>query len=279
MLPISVVILTYNSEATINATLESVRAISDDVHVVDSYSSDNTLDLIRAHGSQVVQHAFENYGAQRNWAIDTLPFKYDWQLHLDADERLSDDLVRELNRLFEAGPPDDIAGYYVPRLLHFLQRPLKHGGLFPTYHMRLFRRAAGRCESRRYDQHFYVKGKSANLASYMIDDVHLSLSEWTNRHNRWSDAEVEELLHPTEHGVVAPGRETPVAVKRAQRRLYDSQPLFLRPFLLFFYRYVWKRGFLDGTEGFIFYVLQTFWFRFLVDAKVYERRRPKNAAP
>jgi hypothetical protein len=107
----------------------------------------------------------------------------------------------------------------------------------------------------------------------MIDDIRISLGEWTNRHNRWADAEVDELLAPT-HGVIAGDKSgDPVAEKRAQRGYYYRQPLFLRALLLFLYRYIWKRGFLDGREGLIFYVLQTFWFRFLVDAKLYERRK------
>ena len=93
MLPISVIILTYNSEATIGATLASARRISDDVHVVDSFSTDRPLEIARAAGARVTQHPFENYGVQRNLAIDTLPLKYDLPLHLDADERLSDELV------------------------------------------------------------------------------------------------------------------------------------------------------------------------------------------
>ncbi len=273
MLPISVVILTFNAEATIGATLASARRISDDVHAVDSFSTDTTHEIVRQGGGILVQHPFENYGAQRNWAIDTLPFKYEWQLHLDADERLSDELVDELTALFASGPPEEIAGYYLPRLVHFHLKPLKHGGMYPIYHMRLFRRGQGRCELRKYDQHFYVDGKSAQLHSPMIDDIRLPLGEWTARHNRWADAEVEEILNPGAAGVIGGGSGNPVAEKRAQRGFYYRQPLFLRAFLLFFYRYIFKLGFLDGKEGLIFYTLQTLWFRFLIDAKLYERRK------
>jgi glycosyltransferase involved in cell wall biosynthesis len=271
-LPISVVVLTFNAESTIGATLASVAALSGDVHVVDSGSTDRTLEIVRAAGAKVVQHPFENYGAQRNWAIDTLALAHDWQLHLDADERVSDALAAELRALFAAGPPADIAGYYIPRLVHFHGRALRHGGMYPIYHLRLFRRGRGHCENRKYDQHFFVDGPSARLASPMIDDIRMSFSEWTTRHNRWADAEVDEILDPGSD-VIAAGGDTPVARKRAQRGWYYRAPLFLRAFLLFFYRYVLRLGFLDGKEGLIFYVLQTFWFRFLVDAKLYERRK------
>ena len=274
---ISVVVLTFNSEATIGATLASARAVSDDVHVVDSFSTDRTLDIARAAGAHVVQHAFENYSAQRNWAIDNLPLKGGWQLHLDADERLSDELVVQIKSLDPAGLSGDTAGYYIPRLVHFHGRPLRHGGLYPMYQMRLFRSGCARVEMRKYDQHFICNGATATLSAPMIDDIRLSLSEWTARHNRWADAEVEEILNPASN-VIAPGSGDPIAEKRAQKSLYYRQPLFLRAFLLFLYRYVWKLGFLDGTEGLIFYVLQTFWFRFLVDAKLYERRKAGRGA-
>jgi hypothetical protein len=107
----------------------------------------------------------------------------------------------------------------------------------------------------------------------MIDDIRLSLTEWTHRHNRWADAEVDEILSPS-RGVIAPGTGDPVAEKRALRSRYNDAPLFWRALGLFLYRYVLKRGFLDGRWGLIFFVLQTFWFRFLVDAKLHERRHP-----
>ena len=105
----------------------------------------------------------------------------------------------------------------------------------------------------------------------MIDDIRLTLSEWTLRHNRWADAEVDEILAPGGTGVIGPGSGDPVAEKRRARGWYYRAPLFLRAFLLFFYRYVIRLGFLDGRNGLVFYVLQTLWFRFLVDAKLAER--------
>jgi hypothetical protein len=142
--------------------------------------------------------------------------------------------------------------------------------MWPILHLRLFRRGCGRCESRKYDQHFYVDGQSAQLKGPMIDDIRLSLTEWSARHNRWADAEVDEILSPS-NDVINPGKATPVAKKRALRSYYNKAPLFWRSFGLFLYRYVIRRGFLDGRWGLIFFVLQTFWFRFLIDAKLYER--------
>ena len=270
-LPLSVVILTFNAASTIGATLASASVLSDDVHVVDSGSTDATLDIAGQAGARISSHPFEHYGAQRNWAIDELPLKYEWQLHLDADERVSDELANELRALFAGdGPPDSIDGYYIPRLVHFHRQPIRHGGMWPIFHMRLFRRGRGHCENRKYDQHFYVDGQSARLKSPMIDDIRLSLTEWTARHNRWADAEVEEMLCPSQ-SVIAPGNATPVARKRSLRHGYNRAPHFWRSLGLFIYRYFFRLGFLDGRWGLIFFVLQTFWFRFLVDAKLLER--------
>jgi glycosyltransferase involved in cell wall biosynthesis len=252
-----------------------VRDLSADIHVVDSGSTDATLAIAREAGATIHHHPFETYGAQRNWAIDTLEFAHPWQLHLDADERVSDGLAAELRALFAGdGPPISIAGYYVPRLVHFHGQPIRHGGMWPIHHMRLFRAGRGRCETRKYDQHFFVDGPAGKLAEPMIDDIRLSLAEWTARHNRWADAEVDEILAPAADGIIKPGTGDPVAEKRLLRSRYDRAPLFWRALGLFFYRYILKRGFLDGKWGLIFFVLQTFWFRFLVDAKLYERRQP-----
>ncbi len=271
---LSVVILTFNSEATIGATLASARRVSDDIHIVDSGSTDATLAIVEAAGAQVARHPFESYGAQRNWAIDNLPLRHAWELHLDADERLTDDLVAAIEGLKTRGFPAPTVGYFIPRLVHFLGHPIRHGGMYPIWHMRLFRRGSGRCEARRYDQHFFVDGPSARLDAPMIDDMRMPLGEWVIRHNRWADAEADELMHGSgATGIAAKLGGNPVERKRALRGGYNRMPWFLRAFLLFLYRYIVRLGFLDGRAGLIFFVLQTFWFRFLVDAKLYERSR------
>jgi hypothetical protein len=160
--------------------------------------------------------------------------------------------------------------------VHFHGRALRHGGMYPIYHMRLFRSGRGRCEDRKYDQHFRADGRTEKLEYPMIDDIRLSLSEWTIRHNRWADAEVDEILNPGGEGVIAAGSGDPVAEKRRARGWYYRAPMFLRAFLLFHYRYFVRLGFLDGKEGLIFYTLQTLWFRFLVDAKLHERRKAEK---
>ncbi len=269
---VSVVVLTFNSERTLPGTLRSVSSISDDVVVVDSLSGDDTVLIARNAGARVFQHVFTSYGAQRNWAIDNLELKYQWQLHLDADERLDATLARSVAQRDEE---PGIEGYIVARYLRFLGRDLHHGGLAPTWHLRLFRAASAHCEERRYDQHFYLRtGATRVLEGSMVDDIQMNLSEWTLRHNRWSDAEVEEtLFKSTAPGVVGRFWGTRIERRRALRDTYNILPLFLRPVLLFSYRYVLCAGFLDGKEGLIFWVLQTFWFHFLVDAKIFEAQR------
>jgi glycosyltransferase involved in cell wall biosynthesis len=271
---LSVIVLTFNSEATIGATLASARRVSDDVHVVDSGSQDRTLAIAAEHGAQITRHPFESYGAQRNWAIDSLPLRHAWELHLDADERLTEALIAAIAALKARNFAGPAVGYFIPRLVHFLGSPIRHGGMYPIWHMRLFQHGRGRCEARRYDQHFYVDGPTDRLPHPMIDDIRMPLGEWVIRHNRWADAEAEELVSGGSGAGVTPRLGgNPVERKRALRGSYNRLPLFFRAFLLFFYRYVLRLGFLDGRAGLIFFVLQTFWFRFLVDAKLHERAR------
>ncbi|MBU1109748.1 MAG: glycosyltransferase family 2 protein [Candidatus Riflebacteria bacterium] len=270
----SVIILTYNSESYIEETVKAALRVSDDVHAVDSFSTDTTLAILARLGVKTVQHPFEHYGLQRNWAIANCGNKHEWQLHLDSDEIMSDALVDEIN-----GLPDnpDVNGYFIPRMPAFLGRKIYYGGMYPIWHMRLFKRQSGHCEDRIYDQHFYVEGQTAQLKNPMVDYVCSSLTEWVTRHNKWADAEVRELFANDKSGrIQADANGNPIEKQRYWRSIYEKFPLFVRPFLLFIYRYFLKLGFLDGVEGLIFFFLKDFWFRFLIDAKIYEQRLRKN---
>jgi glycosyltransferase involved in cell wall biosynthesis len=268
----AIIVLSFNSEDTLGATLSKARELSDEIFVVDSFSKDGTVALAESFGAKVVQHPFEHYGAQRNWAIDNLPITRAWQLHLDADEVMDDRLVDAIRKL-----PEDAraSGYFIARYVRFLGRVMRHGAMSPTWHLRLFQSGVGRCEERRYDQHFLVKsGETAQLPGEMIDDIRMPLTEWTARHNRWADGEVAEMSAADDGARVEADKQgNPAERKRYWRKRYNQLPLFVRPFALFFYRYFFRLGFLDGQEGFIFWTLQTFWFRFLVDAKIFEKRK------
>jgi hypothetical protein len=153
--------------------------------------------------------------------------------------------------------------------------------MFPIWHLRLFRRGLGRCETREYDQHFLVDGPTAKLRGWLIDDNRSPLHEWVNRHNQWSDAEVRELQSdPTGRPLVQPRLfGNPLERKRSLRQNYQRLPGFVRVFLLFGYRYFLRLGFLDGKEGLTFFVLQTLWYRFLVDAKLFEQELAARGSP
>ncbi|MDR3414439.1 MAG: glycosyltransferase family 2 protein [Formivibrio sp.] len=273
---LSIIIMTHDSAHVIERTLRAAFRVSDDVHVIDSFSEDNTVEVCRLAGCHVVSRAFNGYADQRNWSVDNLPLRYSWQMHLDADEELEDELIGLINAVpFENAPCD---GYIIGRKVVFMGRVLRHGSVAKTWHCRIFRNGFGRCEDRLYDNHFVCRGSVKVLKGYVLDHQDNTISEWTARHNYWSDVEVREIVSNVpskdrQYTVAANVGGNPIERKRFFKAKYYSLPLFFRVFAYFFYRYVIRLGFLDGVEGMIYHILQGFWFRFLVDAKIYEARR------
>ncbi len=278
-LPLCVVILTYNEEQSLPGCLESFKGLDCKIFVVDSGSTDRTVEIAKAADAQVVEHPFENYGAQRNWAQENLPVQGEWFLHLDADERLTPELTTEIGRVLQQ-PAAEVNGFLLRRRMIFMGRWIKHGGQYPSYHLRLFRRGRGRCEDRLYDQHFLVDGRIGRLEHDYFNVITSDLNTWSLRHTRWAELEARELLSDGEGASrVRPAAfGTPIERKRWLRdSVYGRSPLFLRAFLYWIYRYFVRLGFLDGVEGLIFHFLQGCWYRFLVDAKIYELRRKRKA--
>ena len=272
--PVAAVVLTYNEERNLPECLASLAGWVDELFVVDSGSSDRTVDIAREHLAVVVQHPFEHYGAQRNWAIDHLPITAPWTLHVDADERVTSELRRSIVTALSS---DDAAtaGYLVSRRTMFVGRWIRHGGHYPAWHLRLVRTGAGRCEDRLYDQHFYVAGAVQKLQGDLIDTLTPDVTTFTARHLRWAALEAAEHESPSDATGRIRGRlDSMNAIERRRwlRDWYARLPLFVRPTLYFLYRYFVRLGFLDGRAGLVFHVLQGFWFRFLVDAFILERR-------
>jgi glycosyltransferase involved in cell wall biosynthesis len=272
-IPVSVIILTYNEEQNIEACLQSLGKLFNEVFVVDSGSTDRTLSILESYDVKVIHHPFTNYSLQRNWAFKNLPLTHDWILNLDADHRLTDEFKLEVAAIFSRAIAPDINGFLASRKTIFMNKWIKYGGHYPTYHAVLFRKNKGICEEKLYDQHFKVEGKTQKLKGDIIDLITESLSTFTLRHDKWSSLEALEQVQPQQKGDVIRGvfnGDNPIAKRRYFKNLYERFPLFIRPFIYFFVRYFFRLGFLDGKEGLIFHFLQCFWFRFLIDAKIYE---------
>ena len=274
ILSISVVILTYNEEKNIEECLKSLNGIAENIFIVDSGSTDDTINIVKKYTDKIYTNTFENYSQQRNWAFDNLPINTEWIMNLDADHRVTEELKNELIEIFSASIDNDIKGFLSSRKTIFMNRWIKHGGHYPVYHAFMFRKGFGYCEDKIYDQHFVVNGKVKILNGDIIDIITDSLSTFTLRHNLWSDLEaIEAFKNNTQEGTgtISPKLSGhPIEKRRLLKKFYLKFPLFVRPIVYFLYRYFIRFGFLDGKEGLIFHFLQGFWFRFLIDAKLYE---------
>ena len=276
--PVSVVILSYNEEKNIKECIESILDFTQHIYVVDSGSTDKTLEILSNYPVQVLSNPFTNYSQQRNWALNSIDFKTEWVLNMDADHRASKEFKSEVKQLFLKGIPTDINGIMASRRTMFMDKWIKYGGHYPTYHAVMFRLGKGKCENKLYDQHFLVEGNTMKVKGDIIDMITESLSTFTLRHDKWSNLEAIQQFENklNEEGIIkADVSGNPIQKRRYYKNLYEKFLLFVRPFIYFFIRYFLKFGFLDGKRGLIFHFLQCFWFRFLIDAKIYELR--KNA--
>jgi glycosyltransferase involved in cell wall biosynthesis len=276
---LSVILLTFNEEVNLPSCLDSLRGLDCEIFVLDSGSTDRTLEIAKSWGARIFHHPFEHYSVQRNWAQKNLPIGGEWVLHLDADERVTPELVGEINQILES-PSDDVAGFMLRKRTIFMGRWIRYGGHYPSYHLRLFRKRHGACEDRLYDQHFLVDGEVRLLNHDFLDVVACDLRSWTLRHTKWAQLEAEEILRVHKRGQrVRPDPEgNPIERRRWLREgVYLRWPLFSRAFLYWFFRYFLRLGFLDGKEGLIFHFLQGCWFRFLVDASIYEQKWASNS--
>lgn len=271
---LTIILLTFNEEKNIHDCIDSLNGIPADIFVVDSYSTDKTIDILNERGIAYQQHSFGNYSLQRNWAQDHDPFGNPWVLHLDADERLTPELRDWIINDFPSYTDTD--AFIFSRRAVFLGKWIRFGGHYPNYHLRLFKKECGRCEDKAYDQHFVSTGKSEIIRGKdIINVLSDNLGSFIERHNKWSLMEAVEILKQQKSGEVRSKLVgNPIERKRwLKNNLFEGLPLFIRSIFYFIYRYFFRLGFLDGKRGLVFHVLQGFWFRFLVDAKVYEIRK------
>ncbi len=274
-LPISVIIITFNEEKNIEECVKSVYGSMDEIFIVDSYSTDKTLEIARNYTGNIFQHPFNNYAQQRNWSQGNLPVRNEWVFHLDADERVSQELIAQLGMIFRSCVDAD--GFMLARRTIFRDRWIRHGGHYPAYHMRIFRKNLGLCENRLYDQHFIVSGKTLKIEGDIVNVIMADLKLWASRHRQWAYLEAREMLFNNRNTMDIKLSGSPIERKRWLRyNVYYRLPLFVRAFTYFFYRYILRLGFLDGWQGLIFHFWQGFWYRLLVDLNIFKLALNKN---
>jgi glycosyltransferase involved in cell wall biosynthesis len=243
--PISVLLPTYNCAKIVRDTLESVKW-ADEILVVDSYSADNTLEVCREYGACIIQHEYINSAKQKNWAVPQC--QNEWVLQIDTDEVLTAELRAEIEQAVVTTPPD-IHAFRMPRRNHYLGRWIRHGGFYPDYQIRLFRRDKGRWREREVHAHVAVPGGIGTLRNDLLHYGAPSLSKQLSNLDRYTRYEVDEL-------------------KKVGANFHWHH-LVARPWLIFFYRYVLLQGFRDGWRGFILCAYLGI-YEFLCRAKLWE---------
>jgi glycosyltransferase involved in cell wall biosynthesis len=276
MSPIDLIVLTYNEELNLDYCLRSVQGLAQNIFVVDSGSTDRTVEIAHQYGAQVVKNPFTNQAQQFNWALDNLPIQSDWILRLDADEYLLPELRDEILYVLPK-IPDVIRGLYMKRRMIFLGKWIRHGGYYPIWLLRLFRYGKARSEQIEMDEQIVlIEGKSGRLKNDFVDHNRKGLSAWTLKHEAYATRQayaLHSLQKSSDQEAIQPNLfGNSVERKRwLKRNLYGRTPFFYRAFLYFGYRYFLRFGFLDGLQGLIFHFLHACWYLFYVDAKIYEK--------
>jgi glycosyltransferase involved in cell wall biosynthesis len=278
VLPLSVIVPVRNEARNLPACLESLREVGE-VYVVDSQSTDATVEIARSFGAHVVQFHYQGgWPKKRQWAMESLPLAYDWIFLVDADEALTPELAQEIRRTIQ---DSQFNGYHVALRMHFLGRKLRHSGA-RFEKLSLFRRGLGRFECRLKDQdesmadmevheHVVVEGKTGRLKHPLLHRNVESLSHYIRKHDEYSNWEARVWLEGE-----ANAQDLPPSLfgSQAQRRRWLRKKFFAvpgSPLLFFFYKYIFRLGFLDGIPGLIYCSLQGIQF-FHIKAKIYELR-------
>ncbi len=275
MLDISVIILTFNEEKHIERCLKSLLLFTDKIFIIDSGSTDKTVEIAQSLGAIVQFNPWVTYAQQFNFGIQHNPFKTKWLMRMDCDEYVMPELANELIEKLPA-TQEEFSGLYVKRRVFFMNKWIKRGGYYPIWLLRVWRSGKGICEESWMDEHIKLfEGKTLNLTNDIVDHNLNNLTWWTQKHNLYAIREVIDLLNINynfrDFQAVEPVFwGTQEQRKRYLKVKYANLPLFTRPLFYFLYRYFIKLGFMDGKQGLIWHFLQGFWYRFLVDAKIYE---------
>lgn len=278
MIPVTAIIVTRNEAPNIERTLANLHGFVDEIVVIDSQSEDGTAELCRPYADQVVDLPYEHGRIIPwiyQWGLDNLALRNEWVLILEADQRISDELKRELQALFSRSATGADA-FYMRRRQVFRGKLLRFGGYGSKYMLKLFRRSLGRLDEVEQDTRVYVRGTTRKLKGALLEEnaKEEEILFYLQKHLRYADAFAREEHKRRIERIGWKGRARLLGSPDERilwlKALYYRLPLYLRPLLYFLYRYVLLLGFLDGKTGFVFHFLQAFWFRLVVDIRLEE---------
>lgn len=277
ILSVTVVILTYNEEIHIERCIRSLQEIAEKIFIVDSFSTDKTVEIARSLGAEIRQRSWKNYSDQFQWGLDNCNSNSVWMMRMDADEYLEPKLQREIQDVLP-NLHDNICGVYINRKVFFHDKWMKHGGTYPQTLLRIWRNGKGRIEHRWMDEHITlpVGSNTILLKKALVDDNQKGISFWIDKCNSYSSREMVDLLnnkyhlYPQDDSIKNAENQQAKWKRLLKNRVYSNLPVGLRSALYFMYRYLFRLGFLDGRKGFLWHFMQGFWYRLLVDVKIIE---------
>lgn len=265
---ITAIILTKNEQINIKDCIESIKDTVKRIVVVDSFSSDDTVSIAQSLGAEVYQHPFENYARQYMYGVEVASADTMWTLRIDADERLTKESAEELKKLCNKHMDTDVAGIVLRFKKNFLGKDLYHGGVYPWKKMNCYKTKLGAIEDRKMDEHIVLS--SGSVVEMKEDCLHFdfkTIEYWINKHNWYSSRETVDYFESLEKKKSKDELDFKTWFKM---NVYYKLPIGTRAHFYYIYRYYFKLGFLDGREGKIYAFLQAYWYRYLVDAKIYE---------
>jgi glycosyltransferase involved in cell wall biosynthesis len=247
---LDVLIQTHNEELNVGHALASLMGWTNKIFVVDSGSTDSTIEICKAAGATVVHHDWEGYAGQKNWALANLPWESDWILIVDADESVTPHLKAEIQAI--SNKPVELvsqSGFYINRIFVFMGRQIRHCGYYPSWNLRLFKRGRARYENRRVHEHMLVDGPTAYLKGLLEHEDRRGLEHFVAKHNRYSTLEAQEIYSRRSPW---PGLKVLMQDRMVRRRFLKTRVLPGLPvpwFWKFLYMYLFLEGFLDRSAG------------------------------
>lgn len=269
MADITAIILTRNEEDYIEECIQSIQKVAARIVVVDSFSEDCTVEIAKENGAEVYEHEFYNYAKQYMYAVDVAQVKTKWILRIDADERLTAESAAELEYLCNVNMDTDVNGIILRFCNIFLDREIHHGGMYPWRKLSVYKSGKGSIEDRNMDEHIVLD--SGRTVKAEQDSRHLAfrgLTFFTNKCNWYSTREAMDYFEDRKITKESVSIKTWIKMKA-----YYKLPIGFRSWMYYIYRYYFLLGFLDGKEGKILHFLHAYWYRFLVDAKIYEHEK------